>query len=272
VQAAAGPSLVCRPLADHARHFFTTRHWRLGGTLQSWSDVAEALELPAERLARARQVHGSAVVLARDAIEAMNRPGGMLEADIIVTDGADTSRGAAVQAADCVPLLIANRRSRAVAAAHAGWRGLAARVPQVAVAAMSREFGSTAADLVAAIGPSVGACCYEVGIDVKEAFERAGFDNRNVLRWFSREPMVSPLNPPMPGLAAGPRTDRWFFDGWSVARDQLIEAGVPAAQIFVAELCTASHPAALCSYRRDGRLAGRIAGAIRPLSAVGPVS
>ena len=120
-----------------------------------------------------------------------------------------------------------------------------------------------ASDLVAAIGPSVGACCYEVGADVKQAFEQAGFDRPLVARWFRDLPVASPLNPPMPGLGTTPRADRWFFDGWSAARNQLIAAGVPATQIFVAELCTASHPGTLCSYRRDGRQAGRIAGAIR---------
>jgi copper oxidase (laccase) domain-containing protein len=59
------------------------------------------------------------------------------------------------------------------------------------------------------------------------------------------------------------RADRWFFDGWTAAREQLMEAGVPGAQIFAADLCTASHPDILCSYRRDGSPAGRIAGAIK---------
>ena len=130
---------------------------------------------------------------------------------------------------------------------------------------MAREFASASADLVAAIGPSIGACCYEVGGDVRQAFEQAGFDRRQMARWFRELPVASRLNPPMPGRGSIRRADHWFFDGWSAARDQLIEAGVPAAQIFVAELCTASHPGTLCSYRRDGQLAGRMAGAIRPL-------
>src|SRR5687767_2593555 len=145
VQAAAGPALVCRPLAGHARHFYTTRHWPLGeAARQSWLEVAEGLGLPPSHLARVRQVHGAAVVLARDAT---HHSAGILEADIIVTGGADDSAGAAVQAADCVPLLIADRRTRAVAAAHAGWRGLVAQVPHVTVAAMARELASAPADL-----------------------------------------------------------------------------------------------------------------------------
>ncbi len=67
----------------------------------------------------------------------------------------------------------------------------------------------------------------------------------------------------MSSVSGTRRADRWFFDGWTAAREQLVEAGVPVAQIFIAGLCTASHPDILCSYRRDGSQAGRLAGAIR---------
>ncbi len=67
----------------------------------------------------------------------------------------------------------------------------------------------------------------------------------------------------MPGLSHSRRPDRWFFDSWSTARDELVDAGIPPAQVFVAELCTASHPLVFCSYRRDGAPAGRMVGVIR---------
>jgi YfiH family protein len=142
---------------------------------------------------------------------------------------------------------MADRRTGAVAAAHAGWRGLAARVPEVAVQALAREFGSRPADLVAAIGPSISAARYEVGEDVRRHFAASGCSADQLARWF----------------AAGDRPSHWYFDGWRSARDLLEAAGVPAAQIHAAQLCTASHPDALCSYRRDGTRAGRMAGAIR---------
>jgi purine-nucleoside/S-methyl-5'-thioadenosine phosphorylase / adenosine deaminase len=261
VQAAAGPALICRPLAALALHLFTTRSWPLGSMTAGsedaapWDDVARAMQVSAAQLVRVHQVHGAAVVIAE------NARGSHAKADIIVSR--DATLALAVQAADCIPLLLADRGTGAVAAAHAGWRGLAAGVPAAAVMSLNREFGSRSADLVAALGPAIGACCYEVGGDVRDRFEAAGASGRQLARWFLPAPIHSAANPSMSSVTGTRRADRWFFDGWTAAGEQLAEAGVPGAQIFLAGLCTASHPDILCSYRRDGQLAGRIAGAIR---------
>jgi YfiH family protein len=162
-----------------------------------------------------------------------------------------------------VPLLIADRRTGAIAAAHAGWRGMAAGVPSAVVSAMAREFGSRPADLLVALGPSVGACCYEVGLDLRRQFESSGFRPDQLARWFFETPQARAGNPSMPGLAHAGRAGHWFFDGWTATRDMLLDAGVPGDSIFTAGLCTASHPAVLCSYRREGPPAGRLAAAIR---------
>jgi YfiH family protein len=232
--------LVCAPLLEIAPHLFTTRAWALGGTSRTseqsaWDEVSAAVGAPG-RLCRVRQVHGAAVAVAA--------PGGepLVEADIIVSARKDV--GLAVQAADCVPLLLADRRTGAVAAAHAGWRGLAAGVPAETVRAMVERCGSRAADLVAAIGPAIGRCCYEVGPDVREVFARPTPADGG--RWFA--------DAPSPG--------KWMFDTWASARAQLEAAGIPADQIFESRLCTASHPDVFCSYRRDGVTAGRMAAAI----------
>lgn len=250
----AGPALVCRELEPFAAHLFTTRGWKLGACSDAaaWTELASTLG--AERVARIRQVHGNRAIVA-DAFD-----GQLADADIVATN--DPRLVVAVQTADCVPLLLVDRRTGAVAAAHAGWRGLAARAPVSAVAALAREFGTKPPDILAAAGPSIGACCYEVGPEVRDAFAAAGFGGDHIEWWFAERPGGTAENPSMP---LGPRrADRWFFDGWIAAREQLESAGVPAAQIFSARLCTASHPDVLCSYRREGRTAGRIAGAIRP--------
>jgi YfiH family protein len=259
----AGPALVCRPLAEVAPHRFTTRAWRLGGPpgassgRHAWADVARALAVDPACLVRVRQVHGTAVAVARPGDR---RP---READVVVLPPGRTGMAAAVQTADCVPLLLADPVTGAVAAAHAGWRGLAGGVPRAVVGALVRHCGSRAADLLAAVGPAIGACCYEVGPDVRDALLAGGFLETDVRRWLLPAPAGWPDNPSMPALS--PRDDgrHWFFDVWRAARDSVEAAGVPAGRIFVAGLCTASHPAVLCSYRRDGARAGRMAAAIR---------
>jgi YfiH family protein len=255
INVAGVPALICPPLSQVADHLFTTRRWRLGTSPaddESWAEVAGAIGVDRSRLIRVNQVHGAAVFVARDA------GAGRSAADVLVTRAPDLA--IAVQAADCVPLLLADRRTGAVAAVHAGWRGLAARAPLAAVSALESESPN---DLLAAVGPAIGACCYEVGLDVRECFLQAGFAAGEIAAWFLRAPRPSARNASMAPARATVRPDRWFFDPWMAARGQLIAAGVPAGQVFVAELCTASHPAAFCSYRRDGSRAGRIAGAIR---------
>jgi polyphenol oxidase len=243
----SGPVLVCRPLEDVARHVFTTRPWPLGSGSGSadaggWNAVARVMDVESDRLLRVRQVHGAGVVVqrSREPIAAG------LEADIVLGD--DAAVALAIQTADCVPLLLADSRTGAVAAAHAGWRGLAQAVPRVTVEAMVREFGSRPADLVAAIGPSIGAPRYEVDSNVRARFEEAGFSAAQLAGWFSN----------------ARRPEHWYFDGWQASRDQLEWAGIPIARIHVAGLCTASDPQLFCSYRRDGSPAGRMAAAIRP--------
>jgi hypothetical protein len=248
-QAEPGPALVCRPLDPFAANLFTTRTWPLGTAVAeerdgAWADVARAVGVEPAKLVRLHQVHGANVAVRRRRAEPV-AAGTLPDADIVVSD--DPSAALAVQTADCVPVLIADPRTGAVAAAHAGWRGLAAGVPRVAVRALADVFGSRPADLVAAIGPSISAANYEVDGAVRAAFAAAGHDDGQIGEWF----------------LDGKRAGRWQFDGSASARAQLAAAGVPIDRIHSAGLCTAAYPDLLCSYRRDGRPAGRIAAVIR---------
>ena len=262
-QTAFGPALLCRPLEAVARHLFTTRSWTLGASSladpAAWSELAAAMDTPSESLIRLKQVHGQTTMIAE-----LVEPGtttNPAEGDIILS-GVDVF-AIAVQAADCVPLLIADGRLGVVAAAHAGWRGLAQGVPRQAVAGLVRTYGSRPQDLLAAIGPSVGSCCYEVGTDVIDAFVVRGFARDQRQRWFSERPTPTLRNPSVSGLPPVPRAGHAYFDGWTCAREQLLEAGLLDTHVFGAELCTASHSTVLCSYRCDGRHVGRMAGVIR---------
>src|SRR6185437_9538717 len=76
-----------------------------------------------------------------------------------------------IQTADCIPVLIADRKNRAVAAFHAGWRGTLGRIVENGVGRMRLEFGSRPEDMIAAIGPGIGQCCYAIGEEVRQQFE-----------------------------------------------------------------------------------------------------
>lgn len=259
------PGLVCLPLEPVAPHVFTTAVWPTGrpgvpaGAPDPWEPVARAVGVSPMQLVRLHQVHGVEVFVA--AGSAVSAGTALPEADIVLIGEPGVAGG--IQVADCVPLLLADRVRGVVAAAHAGWRGLADNGPRVAVDALASKFGTRPSEIIAALGPSIGACCYEVGSDVRERFAAGGFAAATIAGWFHGRRLQVADNPPMARVAqATPRPNRWFFDGWAAARDQLREAGVPAEQIFGAGLCTASHPGVFCSYRRDGSPSGRLAAAV----------
>lgn len=188
-----------------------------------------------------RQVHGASVaVVRRGSQDAWHAP----EADIVISN--DPCAAIAVQVADCAPILMADRRLGVVGAAHAGWRGTIRSAAVEAVQAMHREFGSAPVDLVAAIGPCLGACCGEVGEEVVDAFRKAGHPALALARWFSTGPRGRPM-----------------LDLPAANADQLHAAGIPRAQIHVAGLCTRTHAGLMHSYRASGAAAGRMAGIIR---------
>lgn len=239
-QTSWGVVLQCVPLLDIAPHAFTTRDLSLVDGLAEWAQVAAFMDVPPERVRLIRQVHRADVAVVRAGHPA---PASRPEADIIVSD--DRSSAIGVRVADCAPILIADRRLGAVGAAHAGWRGTVQRAAVAAVEAMAREFGSAPADLVAAIGPCLGACCGEVGEEVVTAFEQAG--HRDVRRWFTNGPTPKP-----------------YLDLAQANVDQLIDAGIDPGNLHVAGLCTKTHASLLHSYRAEAGNAGRMVGAIRP--------
>jgi YfiH family protein len=230
--------LECVPLADVARHGWTTRDLALDGDesrcAADWAALAASEDVLPEDLVCLRQVHSAIVVTGRE-------PGAA--ADAIVSS--DPARVLTVRVADCVPLLVADRRTGAVAAIHAGWRGTAAGIAAAAVARLAEDYGSRPRDLVAAIGPAIRSCCYEVGPEVLGAFRLAASD-AEVAAWFA------------PG-----RSDRLHLDVPRANRDQLVGAGIPVRQIYDSGLCTACDGSLFHSYRRDKERAGRLVGYIR---------
>ena len=151
----------------------------------------------------------------------------------------------AIETADCLPVLIVDPIRRQVAAAHAGWRGTAARVTQSAVRALL-DAGSNAADLLVALGPSIGPCCYEVGPEVEAAFGPSGA-----------------------GFFVTGAADRKHLDVAAANRAQLDEVGIASSRIDSVSHCTKCREDLFFSYRRDGANAGRmisVVGFSRPSS------
>lgn len=243
-QAPWGRALRCRPLEAAAHHLFTAGDLSLR-TGDEWEAVAAAMGVTSKDLLLIRQVHESSVaVVTHGRTGAWDLPA----ADVIVSD--DERTAIAVRVADCVPVLLAEETGRAVAAVHAGWRGTAARAAIAGVEAMWERFGVRPQRLIAAVGPSIGPCCYEVGESTRQAFRDAGHHEDLLRAWFAPRP-------------AG----KYHLDLWRATRDQLEGAGVPASRIHSADLCTLTHAGIFHSYRADGKRAGRMAAVIRPAAA-----
>jgi YfiH family protein len=184
-----------------------------------------------------------------------------MHADAAVTDHPGLLL--AVQTADCVPILLVDPKRRAIAAIHAGWRGTLHRIAAKAVGHMRMHFGSEPSDLLAAIGPAIGACCYEVGTEVASDFlsqfadapkffdEFRTGDEPNPVQWLNQMP---------PGHQPPPKNV--LLDLHQANASQLREAGLKEKSIFMSNLCTACRPDLLFSYRKQGAESGRQMAAI----------
>jgi polyphenol oxidase len=238
VEGPAGRFLECKPLRSLASHTFSTRQLAFTPPSrdQDYQRLGEQLRTDADAIIRVSQVHGRAIALVRPGESLLDAPA----ADAIIST--DPDRAICVRVADCVPVLVADKHRRLVAAVHAGWRGTCAGVTAAVVAAI-RNLGVPPSDLVAAIGPCIGPCCYQVTADVRDAFLAEWTDRAT---WFADD---------------GP--NRWKLDLWRANLDQLTDAGVPSSTVHVSGICTADNLADCFSYRREGPGTGRLVAAIR---------
>ena len=240
-QAPWGPALRCLPLLAAATHFFTGRALTLRDDEREWAMVALEMGVAREDVLLVHQVHEATVAVASiDRPRPWPRP----RADAIVSN--DPSAAVAVRIADCVPVLLADETGRAVAAIHAGWRGFARRAIIAGVGELQTHYGIRPERLTAAVGPSIGPCCYEVSEDTYRSFRDAGHHASVLDTWFEPRP-----------------EGKFHLDLWRASRDQLEGAGVMADNVHVAGLCTKTHADVFHSYRVDGADAGRMIGIIR---------
>ncbi len=200
------------------------------------STLLETMGFTGHRSVEAQQVHGAVVAVAT------GEDGGRVIDGVDALITADPSLVVSVYAADCVPVLLADPGRRVVAAVHAGWRGITAGILPGAVEMMIDRLGCAAAEVLAAIGPSIGACCYEVDAPVISQLRR----------WSWWQDVVS-------ANARG----RWQLDLQAAARTQLVQSGLLLEHVDTLVLCTKCRAELFFSYRRDGTT-GRMAGLIAP--------
>jgi YfiH family protein len=167
-------------------------------------------------IAAAKQIHSDGVLVVETA-------GPQGEGDALISNRPGI--GLTIRTADCLPILIADPKNRAVAAIHAGWRGVVSEVACKAIHVMCQQFGSKPEDLVIAIGPGIGACCFEVGPEVAIQFQLAGRTKVDLVETTCR---------------------------------QLRRIGVNDGQISASGLCTYCNAELFESYRRDKTEAGRM--------------
>ena len=230
------------------KHFFSSR---LGGysvepfqfanlSLKAGDDqalrnrflLAQSLGVPLERFVLLQQTHSDnvRVVTEKDAGRGAFRYATALpDTDAIITNTAGIML--TVTTADCVPILIFDAANKVIAAVHSGWRGTVKQILRKTIEKMQSVFGTKPGDLYAAIGPAIGACCYQVGPDVEQAVQES-FGSKKFLHY---------------------RQTGIYFDLWEANREMLRAAGVPDRQIDVLSLCTSCHDQEFYSARKGDR-------------------
>lgn len=203
--------------------------------------IANALGLDLNRFVTAEQVHGSAVYM----VSGSDAGCGAFDYDTAIakTDGLITNqRGVPLMMffADCVPVMLVDPVKKAIGLCHAGWRGTVAKIPRQTVQQMTVHFGSNPADIMAAIAPSIGPCCYEIDSVVERQIREAFNDKSDKL-----------LNPHGDG--------KWLLDLWQANKLSLLEAGLNEANIELSNVCTNCNSETFYSYRADHGKTGRLA-------------
>jgi hypothetical protein len=207
-----------------------------------------------------RQIHSSLIRIVSSKDIRENRRPAVLKGDGLMTSEPGVLLG--IQTADCIPVLVADRKKRAVAAFHAGWRGTLARIVENGVGRMRLEFGSSPEDLIASVGPGIGQCCYAVGEEVQQQFEsqfdyapeifREVYDSDPIRRKY---PMLF-LSARAPGRSdIGPGV---HLDLAEANRRQLLAAGLRKRAIFLTGQCTGCRTDLFFSHRTERGFTGRM--------------
>ena len=212
---------------------------------------------PSTPLVDVHQIHSNLVLLASVADASREKP---RSADGLMTGEPGLLVG--IRTADCIPILVADRKRRAVAAFHAGWRGTVQRIVESGIGRMRLQFGSRPEDLVAAIGPGIGPCCYAVGEEVLSSFESQFAYARELFREVYDS---GPVRTKYPLLFMTQRAPGHSEIGPSLHlnlveanRRQLLAAGLKPRAIHLIGGCTSCHRELFFSHRGSEGHAGRM--------------
>lgn len=204
-------------------------------------------QIPTDRLIIPRQVHGTKIATIDDFFltsSAENQVKELDGVDALVSPLSNVCLS--VSTADCIPILLYDTHTHVIGAIHAGWRGTVAHIVSLTLQRMKNQYGVKCENIHAAIGPGISLEAFEVGDEVYEAFQNAGF--------------------PMKQIAS--RYEKWHIDLWEANRMQLINEGVRPDAIEVAGICTYQQADRFFSARRLGLHSGRILTGIMQINEV----
>ncbi len=212
--------------------------------LKNRERLAENMGIPLSDFAIAKQVHSGTVTLVTEGMRgygAADLDTAVEETDAMVTDV--TGLCLTVLMADCVPVLFFDPQERVVAAVHAGWRGTVKLAAQNTINTLRETFGCKPTDILVGIGPSIGPCHYEVGPEVISQVEDAFGGTEGYINDESAD-------------------GKGYFDLWEANKRQIIEAGIPAQNIEIAQICTYCNPHLFFSERHQKGKTGRFGAGI----------
>jgi hypothetical protein len=202
--------------------------------LQNWSALADAFAISLEKFLVLNQVHGADILVIKPQGSYFSS---RTELDYDATITSRPGLAICIKTADCVPVLIVDKVRKVIAAVHAGWRGTASGISAKVIRLMQKQYGSVPQHILAAIGPSIGKCCYEVDSFAAEAFA--------LLK--GKEDFLFPKR----------TKNKWIVDLPAANRRQLLDCGIPEQNIELSGYCTMCHQNIFFSHRGSGGLTGR---------------
>ena len=207
--------------------------------IENYYKICDACEFDYNSLVASHQVHGTNVV----SVSEKDCGKGIYKSKF--ADGVDglitNKKGVTLVTyfADCVPLYFVDIKKKVIALSHAGWRGTVNLIGAKTVKKMSEDYGSNISDIICAIGPAIGSCCFEVNEDVKKEFEKLNLDDNLIIKNFNN--------------------GKYTIDLWTANKQILLNCGISEENIITADMCTACNKDILFSHRATNGKRGGMA-------------